>query len=31
MADDGDWTWVLERQCDECRYQADALARDEFG
>jgi len=31
MGVDGDWTWVLERQCDECGYQADALARDELG
>ena len=31
MGVDGDWTWVLERQCDECAYQADALTRNELG
>jgi len=27
MGDDRDWTWVLERPCDECEYVADALSR----
>ena len=31
MGVDGDWTWVLERQCDECGYEADSLKRDELG
>lgn len=31
MGDDRDWTWVLERQCDECGYQANALSRKELG
>jgi hypothetical protein len=31
MGVDGDWTWVLERQCDECGYKADALSRDQLG
>jgi len=31
MGVDGDWTWVLERPCDECGYNADALKRDELG
>ncbi len=31
MGVDGDWTWVLERQCDECGYEADALDRNELG
>lgn len=30
MGDDKDWTWVLERHCDECGYDAHALARDEL-
>jgi len=25
-----DWTWVLERQCDECGFDAQALRRDEL-
>ncbi len=31
MGVDGDWTWVLERPCDECGYQANALDRNELG
>ncbi len=31
MGVDDDWTWVLERPCDHCGYQADALERDELG
>ena len=31
MGVDGDWTWVLERQCDECGYDASALSRDQLG
>lgn len=31
MGVDGDWTWVLERQCDECGYQANELDRSELG
>lgn len=31
MGVDGDWTWVLERPCDECGYRADALGRNELG
>jgi len=31
MAVDGDWTWVLERQCDECGFEASALSRNELG
>lgn len=30
MADSGDWTWVLERQCGECGYDAQALKRDQL-
>jgi hypothetical protein len=30
MGDDKDWTWVLERQCPECGYQADALPREQL-
>ena len=31
MGEDGDWTWVLERQCEECGYKADALSRNKLG
>lgn len=31
MGVDGDWTWVLERECDECGYDAKALDRNELG
>jgi len=30
MGVDGDWTWVLERPCDECEYDAHALSRKEL-
>jgi DinB superfamily len=29
--DDKDWTWVLLRPCPECGFDAEAVARDEFG
>jgi hypothetical protein len=29
--DDKDWTWVLDRPCPDCGYDAAAVARDEFG
>ena len=31
MGDDKDWTWVLERPCDECGFHANTLARGELG
>ena len=31
MQDSKDWTWVLDRTCDECGYEAGALGRDELG
>lgn len=31
MADNKDWTWVLERPCPECGFDAGALARTEIG
>lgn len=31
MGDDRNWTWVLERPCDECGFRADALERNELG
>lgn len=30
MGVDGDWTWVLERQCAQCGFDAQALRRDEL-
>ena len=29
--DDKDWTWVLERPCDECGLDASTVSRDELG
>jgi hypothetical protein len=29
--DDKDWTWVLERPCVECGFQADAVPREQLG
>lgn len=29
--DTKDWTWVLERQCPECGYEASAIARQDLG
>jgi len=31
MADTKNWTWVLERRCPECGFEAGALARDAIG
>lgn len=31
MADTKNWTWVLERRCPECGFEAGALARDQIG
>lgn len=31
MHDAKDWTWVLERQCAECGYEADRLSREQLG
>ena len=31
MADTKDWTWVLERQCPDCGFDAAALNRDSIG
>ena len=29
VPDDKDWTWVLERQCPECGFDAPSFARDQ--
>ncbi len=29
--DTKDWTWVLERRCDECGFEAPAFPREEVG
>ena len=29
MADTKDWTWVLQRRCPECGFEASAVARDQ--
>src|ERR1700712_2958239 len=31
MVDTKDWTWVLERQCPECGFEASALTRERIG
>jgi len=31
MHDDKNWTWVLERACDECGYASDSVSRDQLG
>jgi len=31
MEDSKDWTWVLDRQCPDCGFEAAALARDGIG
>ncbi len=29
--DDKDWTWVLDRRCDQCGLEAGAVSRDQLG
>ncbi|MGI3784034.1 MAG: DinB family protein [Janthinobacterium lividum] len=29
--DDKDWTWVLERRCEECGFEAGAVPREQLG
>ncbi|HEX2057022.1 MAG TPA: DinB family protein [Actinomycetota bacterium] len=31
VPDTKDWTWVLERRCDECGFEASAFPREEVG
>lgn len=31
MADDKDWTWVLDEACGECGYEANSLAKAQLG
>ena len=30
VPDDKDWTWVLERRCDECGFEAGQVSRDQL-
>jgi hypothetical protein len=31
VPDDKDWTWVLERRCEECGFEATTVAREQLG